>query len=86
MSRFCKKALLIEDEEIRKRYLKDCGTLKLLLAGVFTVMALVEYCEPVFYSLFLLLYAILLGLAYWQYRLICKDALAKVTDSSLRSE
>ena len=80
MSKFCKNALQIVDEDTRKRYLKDCGTLKLLLAWVFAVMALVEYCEPVFYSLFLLLYAILLGLVWWQQRLINKEAFAEITD------
>lgn len=84
--KYCKKALQIEDEDKRSQYLRDCGKLKFLLAAVFAVMALVEYCEPVFYSLFLLLYAILLGLAWWQQRLINKEAFAEVTDSSLRSE
>ena len=75
-NKFCKNALLIEDEDTRRQYLKDCGRLKLLLAAVFAVMALVEYCEPVFFSAFLLLYAVLLGLAYWQYRLINKEVFA----------
>lgn len=84
--KYCKKALQIEDEDKRSQYLRDCGKLKFLLAAVFAVMALVEYCEPVFFSAFLLLYAILLGLAWWQQRLINKEAFAEVADSSLRSE